>query len=372
MAMQSSAGGSIKTGLSYDGKFNYSIYIPEHVNANTPIFTYTYGAGGIADWYSGYNPSGDYGPFDALLQHGGDSIVLLPIAAWDSDLGKNTNDLIEQVREEYGITNMNVTGSGFSMGGFAGFDIVVENIRRNPNIDPQVVFFIDDYSQKTYYGSHRLLTDEISTLLRDNDTILFMFDPWWKGTDKYQPYVDAGLNVIRVEPDNSNHVAINSNFFRNGCFDYMAGDLLPKEGYTYKYYNRETGTWDIIDYENIATVDDLYDFYGIKFLGARVEKLININDYRIRSDSRVVEGYLNRIANRISDTNYFHNDISTFGGTSTTSVPSQVPTAVRNYFRNVTTLLTNISNFMDVVAKIDPAYQAVDQSLLDMINGDKV
>lgn len=273
MAYQSKAGGTISY-HNYEGNVGYSIYVPENVTADTPIFTYTYGGGGKADWYSGYHSNGNYGPFDALLEYGGDSIVIMPAMPWDADWGGNTNDIIEKVREEYGITNLSVSGGGFSKGGFGGFDVVVENIRRNPDIEPQVVFFIDDYSQKTYYCSNRLLTDEMKGLLQENETILFTFDPVWKSTDKYQPYIDAGLNVIRVEPKNYDHIAINSNFFKNGIYDYMAGGELPVEGY--KYYRQvvtvdpETGesivNWEEIDATLINTKEGLYNYLELEYV----------------------------------------------------------------------------------------------------------
>lgn len=77
MSYQSQAGGTISY-HNYEGNVGYSIYVPENVNADTPIFTYTYGGGERADWYSGYHSKGNYGPIDALLKNGGDSIVIMP------------------------------------------------------------------------------------------------------------------------------------------------------------------------------------------------------------------------------------------------------------------------------------------------------
>lgn len=37
---------------NYQGGVGYSIYVPANVNADTPIFTYTYGGGRTADWWS--------------------------------------------------------------------------------------------------------------------------------------------------------------------------------------------------------------------------------------------------------------------------------------------------------------------------------
>ena len=126
MAISTAGGGTI-TYQNYNGVM-YSIYVPSNVNSDTPIFTYTYGGGRTEDWWSNKHSNGNYGPFDGLIANGGDSIVIMPSMDWGADWGKNTMGIINSVREEYGITNLNVSGSGFSKGGFGGFDIVAENI----------------------------------------------------------------------------------------------------------------------------------------------------------------------------------------------------------------------------------------------------
>lgn len=363
-------GGSI-TYHNYKNNVGYALYIPKNVTADTPIFTYTYGSGRTDNWYSRYHPNGNYGVYDALLENGSNSIIIMPTMDWGDNWGENTIGIINSVREQYGITNLNVSGSGFSKGGFGGFDIVAENIRQNPGLDPQVVFFIDDYSS-TYYMANHKLSNGNAELFAKNNTIFFAYDPHWKGTDKYQAYIDAGINIVRVEPENFDHSAINSNFFKNGIYDYMAGESLPKDGYIYKVYNKETGNWEEIEYSKVATIDRLYDYYSVDILQSKIKKLSALSLYVIKSDSGIIEGYLNHIVGTIKDTSFLMTSILNFDGSSTTNAPSQIPACVRRYFANSSKTMEHLISLMDAIAEIDPSYQEVDQNLLTMVNAGSV
>lgn len=366
MAINTNGGGTISY-ESYNG-ITYSIYVPADVNADTPIFTYTYGGGRTADWWSSNHENGNYGPYDGLIANGGDSIVIMPSMDWGADWGNNTMQIINAVREEYGITNLNVSGSGFSKGGFGGFDIVAANIKQNENLDPQIVFFIDDYSS-TYYSASAKMTDENLQAFTENNTIFFCYDPPWKSTDNYQAYLDAGINIVRVEPTNYDHIAINANFFRDGIYDYMAGDSLPEEGYTYKIYNRETGEWEVIDYNEILTVEKLYSFYGSSNLKSAIARISSLGLYEFGSDSVVIEEYLNDIIAKIKGSNFLTVAIDSFSGSSITSVPSQIPSAVQNYFVKVAKNLESIASLLNTIAQIDPTYQSVDQNIASSVVG---
>lgn len=369
MAISTAGGGTI-TYQNYNGVM-YSIYVPSNVSSDTPIFTYTYGGGRTEDWWSNKHSNGNYGPFDGLIANGGDSIVIMPSMDWGADWGKNTMGIINSVREEYGITNLNVSGSGFSKGGFGGFDIVAENIKQNKNLDPQIVFFIDDYSSTYYMANHKMTAENIKAFT-ENNTVFFCYDPPWKSTDNYQAYIDAGINIVRVEPKNFDHIAINANFFRDQIYDYMAGGALPAEGYTYKFYNRDTGQWEVIDYDNVSTVDKLYSFYGSSNLKSAIARLSNLCLYEFGSDSSVIERYLSDIMSEIKSSSFLTANIEAFGGSSTTKVPSAIAGTVQSYFAKVSRNLESLSGLMNTIAKIDPTYQATDQKLANSVVEDNV
>ena len=369
MAVSTTGGGTI-TYQNYNG-IVYSIYIPSNVNADTSIFTYTYGGGRTSDWWSKNHSNGNYGPYDGLIANGGESIVIMPSMDWGADWGKNTMGIINSVREEYGITNLNVSGSGFSKGGFGGFDIVAENIKQNKNLDPQIVFFIDDYSSTYYMAEHKMTAENVKAFT-ENNTVFFCYDPPWKSTDNYQAYIDAGINIIRVEPENFEHIAINANFFRDGIYDYMAGGVLPSDGYTYKFYNRSSGQWEVIDSEKVSTVEKLYSFYGSSNLKSSIARISSLELYEFSSDSSIIEGYLNDIMSEIKSSNFLTANIESFGGSSTTKVPSAIAGAVQNYFAKVSRNLESITSLMDTIARIDPTYRETDKELANLVVSDNV
>lgn len=356
--IKTSNGGSI-TYHNYKDGVEYAIYVPKSVTPNTQIFTYTYGSNGQYGWRK---------IFDTLIENDSNSIIIMPSMAWNDDWGSNTIEIVNNVRNEYGITNLNISSAGFSMGGFGGTVTVAENIRQNPNIDPQVVFLIDDYSEPYHSIKDILNSNGRTELFTENNTIFFAYCLTQKKVKNYQTYLDAGLNVINVEPKEYGHIAIKENFFKNGIYDYMAGASLPKDGYIYRIYNKETGNWEEIEYDKISTINKLYDYYNIDILQSKISKLSSLSGYVIKSDSGLIEQYLNNMVATIKRASFLNTPVDSFGGSSTTNAPSQIPSCIHNYLSNVAKTVDKLTVLMDAVAKIDPAYQEADQNLLAMIN----
>lgn len=342
----------------YEDGVKYALYVPENVNEDTPVFTYVYGSGGKPDWYS---KLGSYGPYDSVIENESDSIIIMPEMSWSANWGEKTMDIVNSVKEEYGITNNNVSSSGFSMGGFAGYVTVAENLKQNgaSNLSPQVVYYIDDYSNKTYYNYKTALTDEAIDLFKENGTIFFAYegDNKWNGSDATDAYAAAGLNVIRVQCEDGGHMAIKNNFFKNQVYEYMAGGTLPQEGYKYQQYiyDEESGKWNWvdIDYESVATLENLYGYLGLESVNSlsKIEKLMNLEDLVLKSDDKVLESYLNGIRSSIKSTKMLSS--SSIGGfSSTTMMPSGVPKVVTTYMSATVNLLTKLANETNQFARI--------------------
>lgn len=386
MAMETKDGGIIDCKQSKSG-VKYSIYIPPDVNENTPIYTYAYGGGGEKDWWSHYHESGNYGVYDALLENGSDSIVIMPSMDWGADWGTNTMEIINSVRDEYNITNLNVTGSGFSKGGDKGAYIVAENIRQNPGIDPQVVFCIDEYKD-IQYMPQRIFNDDRKALFKENGTVFFTFDPTWKGKEVYEKYTAEGLKFIRVNCTNEHgstqgHIQINENFLKSGAYDYLAGGMLPKDGYEYQIcnYNEETGQyeWETIDYDKICTVDKLYDFFDMTPANSSgsilsAQELMSLDDLTLKSDDKVLETHLNNIRSAIRSTDLLKSysggatDLNmlpaivskTMTFESTTKMPSRVPEVVNSYMSTCTSLLSKLAQETSAFANIGESIGEMD------------
>ena len=284
----------------------------------------------------------------------------MPSMDWGADWGTNTMEIINDVREEYGITNLNVSGSGFSKGGFAGVEIVAENIKQNPNIEPQMVFLVDDYSD-VQYVPQRVFTEERMELFKQNNTVFFAFDPEWKqeghGVERYEELTKQGLKIVRVVCDNGDHIQINKNFLQNGVYNYTSGGLLPNEGYTYQtyVYNEKTGQyeWITLDYETVSSIDNLYAFYGQNNIETTKtkEELLNLENLVLRSEDKVLEKHLNSIRTSIKSTSLLSSaNMSGFG--STTKMPSQVPEVVDRFVNSTIDLLSKLASETEQFARI--------------------
>lgn len=263
--VQTNDGGQIVL-KQFKDNVEYAIYVPPNVNPDTSIFTYVYGSGRKSGWYT------KNGPYDALIQNGSDSIVIFPSMNWNDDWGKNTMEIVNSVRSEYGIVNNNISGGGFSYGGDGGYRVVLENLKQQgpTNLDPQIVYLIDDYSNMTYKGYNTALSSDDINYFKENNTLFFTYEN--KVSAATEAFAKAGLNIIKVKCDDGSHTGIRANFFRNGIYDYMAGDLLPLNGYTYQKavvtVDPETGKqivrWENIDISSIDTKEKLYNYYGLE------------------------------------------------------------------------------------------------------------
>lgn len=342
----------------------YALYVPENVNADTKVFTYVHGSGGAnGDWRNAKN---------GVLEHGSDSIIIMPTMSWDSDWAVKTMNVVNQVKEEYGITNTTVSSSGFSMGGFAGYVTVAENIKQNPDAEPQTVFFIDDYARKTYYNYQTTLQDEETVQsFKDNQTVFFIYEPTSKNQAQANAFAQAGLNVIRVKCVGQDHVTINKKFFYNGVYDYASGGTLPSEGYKYEMYNPETGKWEEISYDKVATQDALFEHLNIDTFVSNMNRLYTLPDISIKSSNKELETYLNAIRRELRNTNFLTTNFTEASFTSTTKVPNAIPDLINEYFSMTSSLLNSLANKTIAIAKIAGEIELLDKNLasrLESIN----
>ena len=316
----------------------YAIYVPPNVNPDTQIFTYVYGSGRKSGWYT------KNGPYDALVQNGSDSIIIMPSMNWNEDWGKNTMEIVNSVRGEYGIVNPNISGGGFSYGGDGGYRVVLENLKQQgpTNLDPQMVYLIDDYSNKTYKGFNATLSSEDINYFKENNTLFFTYEN--KNSAATEAFAKAGLNIIRVKCADGSHTGIRANFFKNGIYDYMAGDSLPLEGYTYQKavvtVDPKTGkqivSWETIPRELINTKDKLYEYYGFE------------SKSKINANKDFFDKIVDYFGEKISILNRFNT-----GGSALAVKPNEVEQAC-NYLRNEA-----CAQLESMVQEVDAAYQAV-------------
>ena len=312
----------------------YKLYVPENVNADTPIFIYAYG-------------SGDPNMEKCISEQGSDCIVIGTIIDYKRDIGNITMDIVNEVKQEYGVTSTVVSPSGFSLGGPVGLEIAAENIRQNPDCEPQTVFLIDGYGTFFYNPQLHLNDTDKINLFKENETIFFAFDHPDKKTNVNTLYAEAGLNLIMVKCIGQGHGEINSTFFSNGLYNYRADEKLPQDGYIYSIYNVETGEWEEIPYEKIATLADIYSLFGINSTTEykyTLQEMANLEDLAVTSDSGVLEASLNKIRGVIRSTNIVSSGYTDSGCSSTTMMPSQIGAVVSRFIQSTTSCLSKIVN----------------------------
>lgn len=333
----------------------YKLYVPDNVNEDTPVFVYAYG-------------SGDPNMEKCIAEHGSDSIVIGTIIDYKADIGKLTMDIVNEVKDEYGVSSTIVSPSGFSLGGPVGLKVAAENIRRNPDCEPQTVFFVDGYG--TYFYNPKLHLNDTDTmnLFKENNTVFFAFDHPDKKTNVNTLYAEAGLNFIMVKCVGQGHGEINSSFFANGLYDYRANERLPKDGYVYSIYNKEKGAWEEIPYEKVETLANIYELFGIEYNGNiehkyTIEEMANLEDLDVRSSDSALATLLNGIRSAIRNSSIVNKGYASSGCSSTTLMPSQVPAVVSRYYEATVNSLSKLVNETEQFAKIGESIKDMDFNL---------
>jgi arsenate reductase-like glutaredoxin family protein len=319
-----------------DKGIKYKLYVPENVNADTPVFIYAYGAG-------------DPNIEKCIAEQGSNAIIIGTCIDFNADIGPMTMDIVNEVKQKYGVTSTNVSTSSFSLGGSVIYEIAAENIKQNPDCDPQTVFLIDAYGTYFYNPKLHLEDTETMNLFKENNTIFFAFDLAEKTTNVNTMYAEAGLNLITVKCIGQGHGEINTSVFANGIYDYRTNEKLPKDGYIYSIYNKEAGQWEEIPYEKVATLQDIYSLFGIETdetieYKYTLQEMANLEDLAVTSDSGVLEASLNKIRGVIRSTNIVSSGYTDSGCSSTTMMPSQIGAVVSRFIQSTTSCLSKIVN----------------------------
>ena len=151
-----------------------NVYVPDNVNSNTDVFVFVHGGGtGAEDRNNDWNSVINY----QINQNGNDSIIVMPTMGerYDKNWASNTMDIVENIQNDYGLQNSDVTSCGFSNGGWGATRTTIENIQRNPDLEPQVLFLLDDYGINTQNPSLNMLGNGGQEAFVQNDTVVFSY-----------------------------------------------------------------------------------------------------------------------------------------------------------------------------------------------------
>lgn len=358
----------------------YVLYVPDNIDENTSVLVFEHGNGGrvqeVID-YSKSNPN---------------QIIIAPRRSnTNSDFSNSKHyeelmSLVDSVREKYNITNYNITSAGHSSGGYYGLAVASANVEaHSDDVGPQIVYLLDDYGPSYQYPEQTYNNLHLDNLKDSNSIMFFVENSSKYDTGEATYYAEQGINVVRIKYSSgkNTHSEIKANFFNDGFAGFSLGrTTLPTDKqYSYSVYNRNTHSWDTISAQEINTLDKVYDYFEISsdslqndkkyqdnlnLLNSLLEsRTINTDSTDISSDLGVLLSNVNNIFSSIKSSAIVSKKVSLSAGSSTTSVPSQIPGIVNSYCGSSTALLYGLAT---TLKQIEDSGYALDNKEKEIAN----
>ena len=393
---------------SYNG-VSYKVYVPENCNANTEVLVYCHGGGDYESWYG----------TDYLKHNGSDTIVIFPTGdagfRETNEYGAQVVDVVNQVKQQYNITNNNFSVAGFSMGSTPTYTIMGEYLKQNPNNNGlTTMYLLDNYPNANVSGINKFdsLLNDYGSYYKNNNTMFVAMIPQWNGgtyiigsKQKELDYlVQHGITNVSVlhsrkatfpgsYPDlnlgGDSHQVVEQGFWVDGFFNTTKNSsvIYGDNEYNLTIYNKVTGQYEVTNFANLNSLDKLRQYFGINittgnntatvtplnngtdFLKDEISKLAGLTLYEtsnklLKSDKDVLLGNVNNVISDIKNTSFVSGGLNlSFSGSSTTKVPSGIPNIIGLYFTFTTNMLTELSNFMNTVATAGENIDKMDKDL---------
>lgn len=340
--------------FALDDGYTFEAYVPNDCTRDTAVTIYEHGDGGYYNDWKTYQ--------EKFAKDGCSSIIIR------ADRNRST-ELYNHIKKTYNLTpKQNMTVS-FSGGTSYAIKETVDMIKQNPNGEPPVAVLLDGYVPTGY-----LISDgTVDTLIKGNALVLAFGRSG--GSTYYNQYLSlakAGANVVIFKDLSSygySHRGMNNSYMEGGLLEYTLGEGELPDRYEISIYDSSKHQFVSLDYSQVSRLDKVYNLFGIDTFKIRSASLLSLKNYEITSDSAVINDYLNNIINMIKSSSFLN---LTFNSSfnSTTNVPTAIPSCVKRYFNSVSQELINLSNFIDTIAQIDPAYQKLDEKLLKLVDND--
>lgn len=349
--------GEIKK-IDIGDNFEYDVYVPDIITPDTKVVVYEHGGGGY---------SNDWRPFSKeLAANGSDAIIIHA-----SGPRGTTQELINTTLNEYNISANNVVFDGHSAGGAHALKDAANFISTHPNEADAPIITFTDGCLGTVYPTKK----EVQVLKNSNAVVLAFVQPGYWQIENYQKLAKFGVNTVIAVRKNltgddfwKKHAAMNASYISGGLYDFVSGKGELPEGYELITYNPSTNKFSTVDSSLISDIDSIYSLFDINTLNIKIERLTSLKDYKIKTDSTSVNYYLNTIIQKVRNSEFLNGNFNSFSGSSSTSVPSQIPDVVSDYFNKVANTLTRIVKLTESVAQIDTSYQELDENLTAMLD----
>ena len=397
---------------SYNG-VSYKVYVPENCNANTEVLVYCHGGEDTDSWYGS----------NFLKNNGGNTVVIFPTADQgfreQNNYGAQVATIVNNVKQELNITNTSLSVAGFSKGSTPTYTIMGEYLKQNPNCSSSTMFLLDNYPNANYSGINKFdsLLNDYGTYYKNNNTMFVAMIPQWDKSGTFiigskQKELDYlaqhGITNVSVlhsykasfpgkfpndNLDGEAHICLEKVFWVDGIFN-MNNDktlMFHPEEYKLTILNRSTGQYEVTDFSSLNSLDKLRQYFGINisgvantettnttnttidtgvnFLESEISKLSGLKLYDtsnslVKSDKDILIGDVNNVITDIKNTSFVKGGLDlSFGGSSTTKVPSGIPNIIGLYFTFTTNMLTELSSFMDKVATAGESIYNMDTDL---------
>ena len=394
---------------------SYKVYVPENCNANTEVLVYCHG---------GDDTNSNYAT-NYLNQYGGDTVIIFPTAdsgfRETNEYGAQVVDVVNNVKQSLNITNDNLSVAGFSMGSTPTYTIMGEYLKQNPNCGSQTMFLLDNYPNANYSGVNKFdsLLKDYGSYYKDNNTLFVAMIPQWQSSGTYiigskQKELDYlaqhGISNVSVlhsykatypgKYPNLNlsgeaHHIVEQGFWVDGFFNMSTNSSVTfgENEYKLTILNKVTGQYEVTDFANLNSLDKLRQYFGINIAGSvttptvtpdvdmetstlvsgedflkdEISNLSNLSLFDVRnklikSDKDRLLGNVNNVLSNIKNTSFVSNGLNlSFGGSSTTKVPSGIPNIIGLYFTFATDLLTELSSFMNKVGEAGDSIEKLDE-----------
>lgn len=390
---------------TYNG-VSYKVFVPENYNSNTEVLVYCHG---------GEDTDSNYATH-FLNTNGGNTVVIFPTANESfretNEYGGVVADIVSNVKHELNITNTGLSVAGFSKGSTPAYTTMGEYLKDNPNCSSSTLYLLDNYPNANYSSTAKFgsLFQEYGSYYKNNDTMFVAMIPQWDTSGTYiigskQAELDYlakyGLTNVSVLhsykasfPGNfpnenlagSSHQCVEQVFWLDGIFNMNndASLVMNADQYKLTIYNKSTGKYELTDFNNLNSLDKLRQYFGINiktgtsvttlnngsdFLKDEINKLSNLSLYKtsnsiLKSDKDILLSNVNNVISDIKNTSFVSNGLNlSFGGSSTTKVPSGIPNIMGLYFTFTTNILTELSSFMDKVANAGETIDQYDKEL---------
>ena len=245
--------GKIYEFTTADGQ-KYEAYIPNQVDPKAPLIVYDSG-GNSSDTY---NSSTDWSELKIYFeQHGFDHVML-------RSLRRDNSYYYKDLCNKLNLEPENRLFVSFS-GGFRPlfdeyYDLAVEE-----GSSPGVIAMMDGY----VHGDKRYINQII-----EDETVLLCFHQNWMN-ESGQSYFNTrneNLNML-IFTDQSefgkSHAGIRRSLYDNNVIDYLTGKGELPDNYVISYYSPNSENADSrgfihVDYCQVKTLDDVYNFFGIE------------------------------------------------------------------------------------------------------------